>query len=390
VNVLVAPNALKGSLDAFEAAGAIAEGLARSLPDAEFDKLPIADGGDGTAAVLVRALGGSFADAVVLDPLGRPRHAGFGVVDEGAAGGAEAILEVAQSSGVTLLAATERNPLAATSYGAGQLVLAALDRGCRRIVIGLGGSATVDGGAGFVDALGARLLDAKGAPIARGGAGLAALHRIDVSGLDPRLAEVEIVAVCDVDNALLGVHGAARTFAPQKGAGAEMVDRLEANLTRLADVIERDLGREVGHLKHGGAAGGMAAGIAGILGGRLERGADFVLERLKVRQRLIGKDIVFTAEGQIDRQTWANKGPYALARTARELGIPVVALAGGVSDDANIKAFDPFDAILPICPRPMALEEAMPRAREHLALAAERAGRLLRLGGRLALSRGLS
>jgi glycerate kinase len=280
--------------------------------------------------------------------------------------------------------------LVSTSYGVGQLVEAALDRGCQRIDIALGGSATVDGGAGLVEALGVRLLDANGDPLARGGGELARLEHIDVSGIDARVAKTDLVALCDVDNALLGEHGAAKTFGPQKGATPDMVDRLEASLAHFSAVIERDLGRDVRRLRHGGAAGGMAAGIAGILGGRLEPGADFVLDRLNVRQRLAGKDVVLTAEGHVDRQTLQNKAPYALARAARAMGVPVIVLAGGISDDVHGDGFDSFDAVVPISPRPMSLEEAMQRAREHLVSAAERVGQVLRLGGRLALCRGLS
>jgi glycerate kinase len=269
-------------------------------------------------------------------------------------------------------------------------VLAALDRGCRRIAIALGGSATVDGGAGLVEALGVRLLDASGHALARGGGALCQLERLDLSQLDPRLRAAEIVAVCDVDNVLLGERGAARTFAPQKGATPEMVGRLEASLAKLAAVIARDLGRDVASMRHGGAAGGLGAGIAGILGGRLEPGADFVLGRLDIRSRLAGIDVVLTAEGRIDRQTLDNKAPYALARQARAAGVPVIALAGDVSDDVRAEVLQVFAAVVPICPRPMALEDAMRRGREHLRLAAERVGELLGLGGRLALRRGLS
>jgi glycerate 2-kinase len=386
MKILVAPNALKGSLDPIEAARAIAEGLARSLPTAELTELPIADGGDGTAAVLVHALGGSFADATAEDPLGRARNANFGLI----ADGQEAVVEVARSSGLALLTAAEYGPMNASSYGTGQLVLAALDRGCRRIAIALGGSATVDGGGGLAEALGVRLLDANGHPVPRGGGGLAELEHVDVSQMDPRLAEADIVAICDVDNVLLGERGAARTFAPQKGASSEVVERLEANLSHFAAVIERELGRDVRGLKHGGAAGGMAAGIAGILGGRLVSGADFVLGRLDIGRRLTGIDVVVTAEGRIDRQTLENKAPYALAREARAAGVFVVALAGDVSDDGRTETFHRFDALLPICPRPMPLEDAMRHAREHLVWAAERLGQVLALGGKLALCRGLS
>ena len=377
MRILVAPNALKGSLGPIEAARAIAEGLAQALPHAEIEELPIADGGDATAAVLVRALGGTFADAAAEDPLGRSRRAKFALMDDGR----EAVVEIAQSSGLALLRPDELQPLTSSTYGAGQLVRAVLDRGCRRIDIALGGSATVDGGAGLVEALGVRLIDGDGAVVPRGGGGLGKLDRIDPSAIDPRLKETEIVAICDVDNALLGEHGAARAFGPQKGATPKMVERLEEGLAHWASVIERDIGRDVRGLRHGGAAGGLAAGIAGILGGRLEAGADFVLERVKLRERLAGKDVVLTAEGQLDRQTLQNKAPYALARAARAMGVPVIALAGGITDDVEAGAFDLFDAIVPIASHPMGLEEAMHRARQLLTAAAARVGRLLRLGG---------
>jgi glycerate kinase len=378
MNVLIAPNALKGSLDPFEAARAIAEGFARGAPGVQTTLLPIADGGDATCAVLVEALHGMYVTAVVQDPLARPTEARFGLF----ADGAEAVIEIAAASGIALLRAEERDPLNATSYGAGELVRAALDRGARRILVALGGSATVDGGAGLVTALGARLLDAQGNVIARGGAGLSSLARIDPSGLDPRLQGAEIIALCDVDHVLLGEHGAARTFGPQKGATPDMVERLEAGLARWAEVIARDLGRDVAGVKHGGAAGGMGAGIAGILGGRLEPGATWILERLDVRARLADADLALTAEGHLDRQTLGNKAPYALARAARAAGVPVVALAGGMADDVTVATHDVFDVIVPIVTRPMTTAEAMRGARAHLGSAAERIARLLVLGGR--------
>ena len=220
MKILVAPNALKGSLDAFEAARAIATGLARSMPCAEITELPVADGGDGTARVLALAGGGEMVQAEVNGPRGMTVRASFGVL------GDTAIVEVASAVGLALLATEERDPLVTTSHGAGQLVLRALDLGCRRVVIGLGGSATVDGAGGLVAALGGRFLDGHGNPIAGGGGGLAALERIDLAGLDPRLAKTELTVVCDVDNPLLGERGAARVFGPQKAADPRMVKRL--------------------------------------------------------------------------------------------------------------------------------------------------------------------
>jgi len=336
----------------------------------------VADGGDGTARVLALAGGGQMVQAEVNGPRGQTVRASFGVL------GDTGVVDVASAVGLALLSAEERDPLVTTSYGAGQLVLRALDRGCRRVVIGLGGSATVDGAVGLVAALGGRFLDGHGSPIAAGGGGLAALERIDLAGLDPRLAQTELVVVCDVDNPLLGERGAARVFGPQKGASPAVVEQLEANLAHLADVIAGDLGRDVRPLAHGGAAGGMGAGIAGMLGGKLVEGADCVLDLLHFEERLAGCDLVLTAEGHLDRQTLGHKGPWAVAHRARRAGVPVIVLAGGVGDEVDSKEFATFDAVLSICARPMPLEQAMARARARMAATAEQVGRLLQLGAR--------
>jgi glycerate kinase len=317
-----------------------------------------------------------MVEAEANGPRGKKVRASFGVL------GDTGVVEVASAVGLALLAIDERDPTITTSYGAGQLVLRALDRGCRRIVIGLGGSATVDGAAGLVEALGGRFLDSYGNPIARGGAGLAALERIDLSGLDRRLAKTELVAVCDVDNPLLGDRGASRIFGPQKGASPAVVERLEANLAHLADVIARDLGRDVRSIPHGGAAGGMGAGIAGMLGGKLVEGADEVLDLLHFEERLAGCDLVLTAEGHLDRQTLGHKGPWAVANRARRAGVPVIVLAGGVGDEVDSKEFATFDAVVSICARPMPLEQAMAQARVRMIATAEQVGRLLDLGAR--------
>src|SRR5262245_23267405 len=265
MRVLVAPNAFKGSLDAIGAARAIVEGFARAQPKSELIALPVADGGDGTAAVLVGALGGRMVTSEAVDAVGRRVRAEWALSGDGST----AVIEVARACGLSSLSADERNPMIATSYGAGLLVRAALDLGCRRVVVGLGGSATVDGGAGLVEALGARLLSAQGTPIERGGAALARLDHIDVSGLDPRLRDEELVAACDVDSELLGDAGAARRFGPQKGASPAMIDVLERNLAHMADVVRRDVGRDLRRTPRAGAAGGMGLAVAGIMGGRL-------------------------------------------------------------------------------------------------------------------------
>jgi glycerate kinase len=381
VKILIAPNALKGSLDAFDAARAIAEGLARAMPRATLVELPVADGGDGTAKVLVQARGGEMKEAVVCGPRGDAVRASFGLIAE-LDGVRTAVVEIASAVGLALVVPAQRDPMRASSYGAGELVRRALDEGCRRIVIGLGGSATVDGGAGLVQALGVRLLDARGREIERGGGALSELDRIDVSAVDPRISAAELLVLCDVDNPLLGERGAARVFGPQKGATPEHVEQLESNLARWAACIRRDIGRDVGSLPHGGAAGGMAAGIYGVLDGTLVAGAEAVLTLVHFDERLEGSGLVVTAEGHLDVQTLGHKAPWAVAERARRKQIPVAIFVGGMSDGA--KPFAIFDAIVGLCPRPMSLEEAMTHAKPLLSAAAEQVGRLLCLGARTA------
>jgi len=329
--------------------------------------------------VLVAACGGAMIDAEVEGPRGAPVRAAWGWLGE-LDGVPTGVVEVATAVGLALLPPEQRDPLVTSSYGAGQLVGAALDHGCRRIIIGLGGSATVDGGAGLAEALGARFCDGRGSLIARGGGGLGALERIDVGALDTRLAGAELVALCDVDNPLLGERGAARVFGPQKGATPPMVERLEKHLERLASVIARDLGRDVRSLSGGGAAGGMSAGIAGILGGTLAPGADRVLDWLHFEDRLEDCDLVVAAEGLLDRQTLGRKAPWAVASRARRRGVPAIALAGGIAGDVTPRDLDVFDAVLATPAGPLSLEEAMAKAKERMIDTAEQVGRLLALG----------
>jgi glycerate kinase len=387
MKILVAPNALKGSIDAFEAARAIAAGLGKAMPSAALVELPVADGGDGTARVLVHACDGEMVEAEVAGPLGRQIRAHWGFLGD-RTGVRTAVVEVAAAAGLALVPAGQRDPLTTTSHGAGDLIRAALDRGCRRIFVGVGGSATVDGGAGLLQALGVRLLDADGQSIEKGGAGLGNLQHIDAAGADRRIETTEIVVICDVDNPLLGETGAARVFGPQKGASPAAVTRLEANLDRFADVILRDLGRDVRSMKHAGAAGGMAAGIAGVLGGELVEGAERVLDLVRFEDLLTGCDMVVTAEGLLDSQTLGHKAPWEVARRARQRGVPVVVLAGGIADEVTSEAFGIFDAMVPICARPMGLAEAMAKTKERLMATAEQVGRLLSLGAAAVRCRG--
>jgi glycerate 2-kinase len=347
MHILIAPNAFKGSLSAHDTAIAIRDGVTRIAPDARLDLLPVADGGDGTADVLVQAVSdGRSIDAAVIDPLSRPITARFGLINEDKT----AVIELAAASGLRLL---------------------------NRDELGVGGSATVDGGAGIAQALGARLLDAAGNEIGRGGGALATLDRIDLAGLDPRLKDTRIDVACDVDNPLLGEKGAARVFAPQKGASAGQVEQLEAHLTRFADVLAHDTGVRVHNLPHAGAAGGAAAGLHALCGAHLRVGIDLILDQLDFAAHLEGVDLVITGEGRIDDQTIYGKAPIGVAKRAKARGIPVVALAGGVAGRA---VYDHgIDAVMAILPAPMALDEAMRQAAPLLADAAERLMRLILL-----------
>lgn len=378
VRIVVAPNALKGSLSAFEAADAIARGVVAADPNAEIRSVPIADGGDGTSAVLRAAGHGVLKETVVADPLGRPVRASYGVLD----GGKTAVIDVATASGLALLEAHERDPLVATSRGTGKLLSAALDAGVESIVIGVGGSATVDGGAGLLAALGVGLLDDNGMPIPSGGAGLARLARIDLSRAHSALSRVRLRVACDVDSQLLGPHGAARLFGPQKGASPQAVLELEDNLSHFADVILRTTGRDVREVTSGGAAGGIAAGLFGVLGATLESGIDLVLDSIGFDQVLLDTDLVLTCEGFLDQQSLRNKGPCGVARWAKRRDVPVIALAGGIADDVRAADFPDFAGMFSICRRPLALDEAMRRASELLTTTTESVVRTLLHGKR--------
>ncbi len=375
MKIVAAPNALKGSLSAFEAAAAIARGARAALPDADVLELGIADGGDGTAEVLCRARGGSFFEAMARDPLGRLRPARYGWLSDGTA-----VVDVATASGLALLPNHEQRPLAATSYGTGELMQAALARGATQIVLGVGGSATVDGGAGILQALGARLLDAAGVELPPGGGALLQLARIDVSHLPKRVLDTRIEIACDVDSPLLGEHGAARLYGPQKGASDDEVELLERGLAQLSLVIERDFSRSVGDLASGGAAGGIAAGLHGVLGARLAPGVDLVLDSVGFEAALHGAALCITAEGLLDRQSLRNKGPWGVARRAAAAGVPVVALGGGIDAGVRDRDFPAFAGMFSLCSRPMSLDEAMRDAAPLLEAAAERVVRLFSCG----------
>ncbi|TME62027.1 MAG: glycerate kinase [Chloroflexi bacterium] len=333
--VIVAPQSFKGSADAVAVASAIARGVRRALPDASVEEMPLADGGEGTVRALVRATKGTLRAARVRDPLLREIRAEWGVLGDGTT----AIVEMAAASGLPLLTALERDPRITSTRGTGELILAAAASGAHRIVIGIGGSATNDGGAGMARAIGYRFLDAEGNDLPEGGAALASLARID-GQTDPRLVRPAIEVACDVRNPLLGPEGASAIYGPQKGATPEVVAELDRALARYADVIEGFVGRSIRDVPGSGAAGGLGAGLLAFLDARLVSGADLVLRAVDFTKHLKGAGLVITGEGRIDRQSGFGKLTGAVAAAARRAGIPVAGVAGSVGPGHEALSLD--------------------------------------------------
>ncbi len=324
MKIVVAPNAFKGSLTASQAAAAIARGVRVALPDAEIVEVPVADGGDGTVEALVSANRGEYRSVEVQGPLGDPVTAQYGLIDSKRTG----VVEMATASGLTLIPSERRDPRRTSTYGFGQLLDAVRRDGVSRVIAGIGGSATNDGGAGMAQALGYRLLDAQGGDLEPGGAALARLERIDSSGFGRGWSSVKVKVASDVTNPLTGPLGASAVYGPQKGADEEMILELDAALGRLATVIERDLGKRVADVPGAGAAGGAGAGLLAFLDADLVPGAPLVVDAAGFDAKLAGADLVITGEGQVDEQTAYGKAPGEVAKRAKAAGVPVVLLAG--------------------------------------------------------------
>ncbi|MFS8524938.1 MAG: glycerate kinase [Limnochordales bacterium] len=402
MRIVIAPDSFKGSLSAADAAAALARGMAAVFPRARIMLKPVADGGEGTVEALVTATGGRFVDTEATGPDGRPVRARWGILGDGVT----AVVEVAAASGLVLVPRGRRNPLTATSRGTGELIRAALDAGCRRIIVGLGGSATNDGGAGMARALGARFLDAAGRELPPGGAALSGLDRIDVSGLDPRLAETEIIGATDVTSPLLGPAGASAVFGPQKGASPEDVLRLEAALTRYADVLEKQLredwplpvkgliaadspepeqsktaaGPDLRHVPGAGAAGGLGVGLMAFCGATLRPGAPVVFEAIGLEADIKHASLVITGEGKLDGQTAFGKAPMAVAQLAKKHGKPVVAVAGTLGGDVERLHELGIDAVMATAPGPIPWKTSLQQAPRLLEETGRRLARLLRVG----------
>ncbi|RSX53109.1 glycerate kinase [Bifidobacterium goeldii] len=372
---LCAPDSFKESLTAIEAAQAMARGIKKADPEAEVRCLPMADGGEGTTRALVDATSGVMRSVTVHDPLGRPITASFGMLGDGTT----AVVETAAASGLGLLKSGERDPLITSSYGTGELIRAALDAGAQRILIGLGGSATNDAGAGILQALGAKLLNSLGEELASGGAALAGLDHVDLDGLDPRLAEVEIVAACDVTNPLTGPNGASAVFGPQKGASATDVELLDKSLTRFAIVVERQLEVHIADQPGAGAAGGIGAALLAFLHARFMPGVDLVIEQAGLDAAAQWADVVFTGEGSIDFQTKFGKTPAGVAKTAKKYGRPVIAVAGHIGRGIDELHEAGIDAVFGIAPGAASLENLLEHAADNVTFTTEQIVRTLNL-----------
>lgn len=374
MKILIAAGAFKQSLSAADACAAIQCGLRQSGLDARIETLPIADGGNGTLDAFLSA-GGERVSVTVKDPLMRPVRADYGLIDAGKT----AVIEMALASGMELLQPQELNPLVASTYGTGELMADALARGVERLIIGMGGSATVDGGMGCMQALGVRLLDAAGREIAPGGGSLAQLRQVDSSGMDPRWRELDIVIASDVENPTLGNNGAARIFGPQKGADAAIVETLERNLRHCFTLIHQQLGIDLRQARGGGAAGAFAAGLMAFLSCEIVPGIDLILARNRFAEHLQDSDLVITGEGQMDSQTLDGKGPVGVAQLAREAGVPTIALVGGLNIDDSLLRAAGIQAAFSIVDKPMPLAEALENAEDLLQRAAMRLGYVLQL-----------
>lgn len=374
MHILIAPNAFKNSLDAASAAEAIETGLKQSKLNCSCECFPVGDGGDGTATLLIEKLNGKLITAEVHNPLRKKINAFFGLIDENKT----AVIEMADASGLRLLKQEELNPLRATSFGTGELIKHALDGGVKKIILCIGGSATVDGGTGILQALGIRFLNADKNSLQNLPESLIELSAMDTSKPDTRIFNCELIILCDVENTLLGENGAAKIFGPQKGAKKDDIEKLEAALTKFRDISRKQTGKDMATIKHGGAAGGVAAGLSVFLNARLVNGIEYFLNITKFDEALHKADIVITGEGSIDEQTLQSKGPYGVAKRAKENNLPVIGLAGKIPNQQNKELKKYFDVLFAINNEPD-LEKAIYYTRENLTRTARSVGDLLAL-----------
>lgn len=381
MKIVIAPDSFKGNLTSAEAADCIEKGIKRVFPESVCVKVPIADGGEGTVAALLHAKGGRLKTIKVTGPGGRPVRASYGLLNKGKT----AVIEMAAASGMTLLSQRSRNPMTTTSFGTGELIVDAIDSGIRDLIIGLGGSATVDGGAGMAQALGVQYFDDKGRLIRRRACGgmLDRIALIDIEKLHPGLNEAKLTVASDVTNPLCGRRGAARVYGPQKGADPDMVGMLDRNLRHFGRLMRKYMKVDVLNLEGAGAAGGMGSALAAFTRAEIRNGIDVVLEMSDFKEHLQRADLVITGEGFVDAQTPFGKAPAGVARIAHGFNIPVIAVGGGLSDDAGVVFKHGIDGLAAAAARDISLAEAVKLSRVHLANAAERCMRLIVIGGKI-------
>jgi len=374
MKIVIAPDSFKGTNSSLMAAALIEAGIKKVFPQAEVLKLPVADGGEGTVEAVITASGGQWEETAVNDPLGRGIMARWGSTSN------LAVIEMAEASGLTLLKEEERNPLKTSTYGTGQLIEEALNRGYRKILIGLGGSATNDGGCGMARALGVRFLDKEGQELSDGGGDLHRLTRIDLQNLDPRIIETEITIASDVTNPLLGERGATATYSTQKGADQAMQRLLEEGLENLAEILEKQQQQSFRNEAGAGAAGGLGFGLLAFCGASISSGIDTILDAIHFEDLIKNATIVVTGEGRIDGQSLYGKVPVGIARRCKAQRIPVLAIVGDLLGNMDAIYAEGIDSVMSTVPRAMPLKEAMERSSELLEDAAERAFRMIRIG----------
>lgn len=378
MKIVIAPDSYKESLSALDVATAIETGFREIYPHAEYVKVPVADGGEGTVEAMVAATQGHIVQVSVTGPLGEPVNAFYGLSGDMRC----AYIEMAAASGLESVPPTRRNPLLTTSWGTGELIRHALDAGVSQIIIGIGGSATNDGGAGMAQALGAKLLSAGQQQIAPGGGALETLARIDLSELDPRLADCRIDVACDVTNPLTGPQGASAVFGPQKGATAAMIERLDRGLQHFAQIIDRDLDIDVLSLEGGGAAGGMGAALYAFCGANLRPGIEIVTDALGLADLVADADLVITGEGRIDSQTIHGKVPVGVAKVAKRYKVPVIGIAGSLTADVGVVHQHGLDAVFSVLYTVCTLDEALANAAANVRMTARNVAAVLEMGGK--------
>ena len=375
MKIVIASDSFKGSCSTLEVADHVAAGFLKVFPQAQIVKIPVADGGEGTVEAMVLGSGGTFHKMQVVGPLGEQTEASYGILNNGVG-----VVELAAASGLPMVSDEKKNPLITTSYGTGQLILSAVEAGCKKILVGLGGSATNDGGMGIAQAFGVSFKDAEGNELGYGGGELSKLASIDTSKLDPRLAEVEIIIASDVSNPLCGPTGASAVYGPQKGATPELVELLDKNLAHYAQVIKEQLGKDIINVPGAGAAGGASVALMLFAGATIQPGIQVVLDVAEIDKELEDADLVVTGEGRIDGQSVFGKVPVGVAGRAQKFNVPVLAIVGSIGDGAEAVYDHGVDSIINTQNKPMSLQEAMENAGALLENAAERAARTIRIG----------